>query len=183
VRFAFSGFAAMAPIMIAALFWKRSTKWGALAATIFVGAAVIGSAVLQNTRAPGEVIWQIGSTPVLYMTKPPRAAPSRSAASGRLTPGGPAGVGSRAEGAPGSRPTGEHMAGTARPGTGAKAPKPPTDVRFLGFMTVFPMVLGSALCMVLASLFTRPPSQATLERYFPTPERKHRAHRPQSVAG
>lgn len=31
VRFAFSGFAALAPIMIAALYWKRSTKWGALA--------------------------------------------------------------------------------------------------------------------------------------------------------
>jgi SSS family solute:Na+ symporter len=168
VRFAFSGFAAMSPIMIAALFWKRSTKWGALAATLFVGAAVIGSAVLQNTRAPGEVIWKIGSTPVIYMTKPPRAAPSRSAASGRLTPGGPSGAGSRAEGAPGSRPTGERMAGTARPGAGAKPPKPPTDVRFLGFMTVFPMVLGSALCMLLGSLLTRPPSKATLERYFGT---------------
>src|SRR5207237_2003780 len=32
VRYAFSGFAAMAPVMIGALFWKRSTKWGALAA-------------------------------------------------------------------------------------------------------------------------------------------------------
>src|ERR1035441_9130078 len=30
VRFAFSGFAAMAPVMVAALFWKRSTKYGAL---------------------------------------------------------------------------------------------------------------------------------------------------------
>ena len=36
VRYAFSGFAAMAPVMIAALFWKRSTKYGALAATLFV---------------------------------------------------------------------------------------------------------------------------------------------------
>jgi len=27
VRYAFSGFAAMAPVMVAALFWKRSTKW------------------------------------------------------------------------------------------------------------------------------------------------------------
>src|SRR5436190_19250620 len=38
VRFAFSGFAAMAPVMIAALFWKRSTKWGALASTLWVAA-------------------------------------------------------------------------------------------------------------------------------------------------
>jgi hypothetical protein len=34
-------------------------------------------------------------------------------------------------------------------------------------MTVFPMVVGSALCMLLGSLLTRPPSKATLERYFP----------------
>ncbi len=39
VRYAFSGFAAMSPVMVAALFWKRSTKWGALAATLFVGRA------------------------------------------------------------------------------------------------------------------------------------------------
>src|ERR1051326_6603617 len=38
VRFAFSGFAAMAPVMVAALFWKRSTKWGALASTLWVAA-------------------------------------------------------------------------------------------------------------------------------------------------
>ena len=38
VRFAFSGFAAMAPVMIAALFWKRSTKYGALASTLWVAA-------------------------------------------------------------------------------------------------------------------------------------------------
>src|SRR5438093_11643781 len=76
VRFAFSGFAAMSPIMIAALFWKRSTKWGALASTLFVAASVIGSAVLQNTHAPGEVIWQVGDTPVLFMTKPPAPRPA-----------------------------------------------------------------------------------------------------------
>src|SRR5207244_12655551 len=76
VRFAFSGFAAMAPIMIAALFWKRSTKWGALASTLFVAASVIGSAVLQNTHAPGEVIWKVGNTPVLFMTKPPAPRPA-----------------------------------------------------------------------------------------------------------
>jgi len=38
VRFAFSGFAAMSPIMIAALFWRRSTKYGALASTLWVAA-------------------------------------------------------------------------------------------------------------------------------------------------
>jgi SSS family solute:Na+ symporter len=43
IRFAFSGFAALAPIMLAALFWKRSTKWGALAAAIWVVATLVGS--------------------------------------------------------------------------------------------------------------------------------------------
>ena len=37
IRYAFSGFAAMSPVMVAALFWKRSTKWGALAATPLCG--------------------------------------------------------------------------------------------------------------------------------------------------
>jgi len=41
IRFAFSGFASMAPVMLAALFWKRSTKWGALASTLWVGATMI----------------------------------------------------------------------------------------------------------------------------------------------
>src|SRR6185312_14671190 len=48
IRFAFSGFAAMAPVMVAALFWKRSTKWGALASTLFVAVTLIGSAFLQG---------------------------------------------------------------------------------------------------------------------------------------
>ena len=43
IRFAFSGFAAMAPVMIAALFWRRSNKWGALAATLWVAATMFGS--------------------------------------------------------------------------------------------------------------------------------------------
>jgi SSS family solute:Na+ symporter len=180
VRFAFSGFAAMAPIMIAALFWKRSTKWGALAATLFVAASVTGSAVLQNTHAPGEVIWQVGSTPVLYMTKPPAARPAgkagrpavgvgeQGAPASRVPPGPRSAAGEGAK----SQPAGERLAGTGRHAGGAKAPKPPTDVRFLGFMTVFPMVVGSALCMLLGSLLTRPPSKATVDRYFPAKESK-----------
>jgi hypothetical protein len=34
-------------------------------------------------------------------------------------------------------------------------------------MTVVPMVFGSALCMIAGSLVTRPPSQATIDKYFP----------------
>ena len=45
IRFAFSGFAALAPMMVAALFWKRSTKWGALAASLWVLVAVLGTVV------------------------------------------------------------------------------------------------------------------------------------------
>ena len=44
---------------------------------------------------------------------------------------------------------------------------PNGDVRFLGFMTVVPMVFGSALCMILFSLLTRPPGKKTIEKYFP----------------
>jgi SSS family solute:Na+ symporter len=48
VRFAFSGFAAMSPVMIAALFWKRSTKYGALASTLWVAAWLVLAWYLQR---------------------------------------------------------------------------------------------------------------------------------------
>ena len=51
VRFAFTGFAAMAPVMIAALFWKRSTKWGALAASVWVAVSVLGVWWLYDSSA------------------------------------------------------------------------------------------------------------------------------------
>jgi len=49
------------------------------------------------------------------------------------------------------------------------------DVRFWnsagtptgGYMTVVPMVIGSALCMIIFSLLTRPPGRETIEKYFP----------------
>jgi Na+/proline symporter len=52
IQYAFSGYASMAPIMLACLFWKRSTKWGALAATIWVAMFLIGSAILQAATDP-----------------------------------------------------------------------------------------------------------------------------------
>ena len=48
VRFAFSGFAAMAPVMVAALFWKRSSKWGALASTLWVAACLVGQLIVGH---------------------------------------------------------------------------------------------------------------------------------------
>lgn len=56
IRFAFSGFAALAPLMVAALFWRRSTKWGALAAVVWVGAWLAGTWYLHSMSdaiAPG----------------------------------------------------------------------------------------------------------------------------------
>jgi SSS family solute:Na+ symporter len=54
IRFAFSGFAALAPIMLAALFWKRSTAAGAWVAVLWVTIAMIGTAWL-HTMSEGLV--------------------------------------------------------------------------------------------------------------------------------
>jgi len=67
VRFAFTGFAALAPVMVAALFWKRSNKWGALAAALWVAATMIGTWYLHNVTAaiapkPGQPPVQIFPT-------------------------------------------------------------------------------------------------------------------------
>ena len=62
MQYAFSGYAALSPLLVAALFWKRSTKWGALAVTLWVAAAVIYTA-----RVPGALAW-FGLLPVVPMT-------------------------------------------------------------------------------------------------------------------
>jgi SSS family solute:Na+ symporter len=64
VRFAFTGFAALAPVMVAALYWKRSTKWGALAAVLWVAATMAGVWLLQAFSAdlapsPGQPAVQV----------------------------------------------------------------------------------------------------------------------------
>ncbi len=43
-------------------------------------------------------------------------------------------------------------------------------------MTVVPMVFGSALCMIIFSLLTRPPGQATIDKYFSKTEDSVRRH-------
>jgi len=56
IQYAFSGYAALSPLIIAALFWRGSTKWGALAATVWTAFAVVAVAVFQATvpaPAPG----------------------------------------------------------------------------------------------------------------------------------
>jgi SSS family solute:Na+ symporter len=73
IQYGFSGFAAMSPLLIAALFWKGSTKWGALAVTIWVALTVAAVAIFQATvPAPAPptptVIWSLGGTEVLART-------------------------------------------------------------------------------------------------------------------
>jgi hypothetical protein len=70
VTYAFSGFAALAPMMIAALFWKRSTKWGALACTLWVGACVgflVYAEGFHHFHAD-DVILKLGETKILFMS-------------------------------------------------------------------------------------------------------------------
>ncbi|MBI3404819.1 MAG: hypothetical protein HY046_05120, partial [Acidobacteria bacterium] len=70
VQYAFTGFSAMIPLLIGALFWKGSNKWGALASTVWVVIAVVGIAVLQAVvpappPGPGIAVWSIGETAVI----------------------------------------------------------------------------------------------------------------------
>ena len=203
IRFAFSGFAAMAPVMVAALFWKRSTKWGALASTVFVAATLIISACLQGKPAA-----------------PPASAPKAAAVAAQDKPaaapanGNPQGSNVvvdfqlQADKTDNSRSV---LVGQLKPAVDAKPaagapPKPKADVvwqvgntiilshapngdlRFWnmdatpsgGFMTVVPMVFGSALCMIIFSLLTRPPGQATIDKYFS--ETKSRAAGPTGLS-
>ena len=205
VRFAFSGFAAMSPVMIAALFWKRSTKWGALASTLFVATTLIGFALMQGkpTPPPAAKPAQASAQPTNAVAKV-AAAPIGTNASDVAKPlqasvqqtNAVANVAAMPVGTNTSdvaKPVGEiKPAVPAGPAVVAAKPKvdviwqvgdriilsraPPTgDVRFWnaagtptgGYMTVVPMVFGSALCMILFSLLTRPPSRATVDKYFP----------------
>ena len=64
-QYAFAGYAALAPLLVAALFWKNSTKWGALASTLWTASAVAAVAVIQAAipaPPPGTaiVVWAIG---------------------------------------------------------------------------------------------------------------------------
>src|SRR5689334_4964261 len=73
VQYAFSGFAALSPLLVAALFWRGSTKWGALAVTLWTAAAVIAVAIFQEmvpAPAPGghTVIWASGAREMLART-------------------------------------------------------------------------------------------------------------------
>jgi SSS family solute:Na+ symporter len=73
VQYAFSGYAALSPLLVAALFWKKSTKWGALASTVWAALAVAAVAVFQYlipAPAPGPpvVMWSVAGVEVLSRT-------------------------------------------------------------------------------------------------------------------
>ncbi len=54
-QYAFAGYAALSPLLPAALFWKNSTKWGALASAVWTALAVLAVAVIQtNVPAPAS---------------------------------------------------------------------------------------------------------------------------------
>jgi SSS family solute:Na+ symporter len=118
VRFAFSGFAAMSPVMIAALFWRRSTKWGALASTLWVAAWLALTWYVQ--KASDGIAPKPGQAPVVVFEA-----------------------------------------------LGHVFERSFANVTVYGFLPVVPMVLGSAVLMVLVSLVTHPPSRATIDKYFP----------------
>jgi len=115
IQYAFSGFASLSPLLIAALFWRGSTKWGALAVALWTASAVVAVAVFQEVvpapaPGPSTIVWAPGGVEILSRT-----------------PGG-------------------------------------TSV--FGFMPVVPMVLTSALLMIVVSLITKKPAASTLARYF-----------------
>jgi solute:Na+ symporter, SSS family len=67
-QYAFAGFSALSPLFVAALFWRGSTKWGALAVTLWVAAAVLTTAVFQAAVTEPGVVWRVSETDVIART-------------------------------------------------------------------------------------------------------------------
>lgn len=72
-QYGFSGYAALSPLVFAALFWRRSTKWGALAVTLWSAGAVAAIAWFQATVPPPaagsvKVIWSVAGLDLLTRT-------------------------------------------------------------------------------------------------------------------
>src|SRR5262249_34223838 len=114
IQYAFAGYAVLSSLLVAALFWKGSTKCGALAVTVWTVLSVVAVAVLQSivpapAPGPATILWAPGGVEVLSRT-----------------PGGTA---------------------------------------VFGFMPVVPMVIVSCLSMIVVSLLTQKPREATLAKY------------------
>lgn len=73
-QYAFTGYAALAPLVLAAVFWKRSTKHGALLSTLVVAGGLLFIGYYQTAYpAPAPpagptVIWSAGTFPLLVRT-------------------------------------------------------------------------------------------------------------------
>ena len=58
-QYTFAGYSALTPLLVAALFWRRSTKWGALASTLWTAIAVLTVAAIQQripSPPPGAAV-------------------------------------------------------------------------------------------------------------------------------
>ena len=69
-QYAFAGYSALCPLLVAALFWKKSTRWGALAVAAWTASAVAAVAILQAVvpaPPPGApvTIWTVGGVDVI----------------------------------------------------------------------------------------------------------------------
>ncbi len=76
-QYAFAGYSALSPLLVAAIFWKRSTKWGALASTLWTAAAVVGVAVIQQSipaPPPGSAVPVWSALGVDIITRAPQGA-------------------------------------------------------------------------------------------------------------
>jgi len=156
VQFAFSGFAALAPVMVAALFWRRSTKWGALASTLYVAFWLLFSGYLTNISDA-------------IAPKPPTRAAAQVRPAGQL--GAPSGINPDSVTSPmaSGKPAApkKPITSVTIPGYGGMFQRTATTVTFYGYRLVVPMVVGSAILMLLVSMLTPPPSRETVEKYFP----------------
>jgi solute:Na+ symporter, SSS family len=73
IQYAFSGYAALSPLLVAALFWRGSTKWGALAVTVWSALGVVAVAIFQAVvpapaPGPSTIIWSLGGMEALSRT-------------------------------------------------------------------------------------------------------------------
>jgi SSS family solute:Na+ symporter len=72
VQYAFSGYSALSPLLVGALFWRRSTKWGALAVAAWTLLAVAAVAIFQSIVPPPAgapvAVWSVGGVDVISRT-------------------------------------------------------------------------------------------------------------------
>ena len=74
IQYALSGYAALSPLLIAALFWRRSTRWGALAVALWTAAAVAAIALFQASvpaPPPGRSVVALAAGGIDIVTRTP----------------------------------------------------------------------------------------------------------------